>query len=131
MSNCIFCKIINKEIPADVVYEDDNFLAFLDIQPVTTGHILIIPKKHVVWMQETPDELLADIFILAKKLMNAIIKGLACDYVQISVVGKDVPHLHIHLIPRYLDDNLPQFATMEYLKAEAPKTINKIKKFIV
>jgi histidine triad (HIT) family protein len=130
MDDCIFCKIIKKEIPTDKVYENNNFLAFLDIQPVSTGHILIIPKKHVVWMQDAEDELLADIFKLAKKLMNAIIKGLDCDYVQVSVAGTDIPHFHVHLIPRYLDDNLPKFATMEYSKDEAPKTIKKITKVL-
>jgi histidine triad (HIT) family protein len=126
MDDCIFCKIINKEIPVDKVYEDDNFLAFLDIQPVSSGHMLIIPKKHTIWMQEAEDETIAEIFKLAKKLMLAIKKGLRCDYIQVSVAGTDVPHFHIHLIPRYFNDNLPKFSTLEYSKTEAPDIIKKI-----
>jgi histidine triad (HIT) family protein len=103
----IFKKIIDKEIPATVVYEDDNFLAFLDIAPVSKGHTLLIPKQEYVWMQDLPDELVGQLFIKAKELMLAIKQGLLCDYVQIGVVGKDVPHAHIHLIPRYFNDILP------------------------
>jgi histidine triad (HIT) family protein len=104
MENCIFCKIVKKEIPCAKVYEDENFLAFLDIQPVSNGHILIISKKHIVWMQDADDETISGIFKLSKKLMIATKNGINCDYVQVSIVGKDVPHFHIHLIPRYFKD---------------------------
>ena len=100
--NCIFCKIIKKEIPCSFTYEDDNFVAFLDIKPKAPGHTLLIPKEHYVWMHETPDEVISNIFITTKKLMNKMIKETPCDYVQVSVLGKDVPHFHIHLIPRFL-----------------------------
>ena len=70
MDSCIFCKIIKKEIPGEKVYEDENFLAFLDAYPVSDGHVLIIPKKHVVWMQEAEDETISAIFKLAKKLIT-------------------------------------------------------------
>lgn len=98
--NCVFCKIVSKEIGAEINYEDDKFVAFLDIKPVEKGHTLLIPKEHIVWMQEASDSLISEIFVTAKKLMQKMIKELPCDYVQISVVGKDVPHFHIHLIPR-------------------------------
>ena len=130
MENCIFCKIINKEIPTDKVYENENFFACLDIQPVSDGHMLIVPKKHVVWMQDTDDNTIAEIFKLAKKLMLAVKNGLKCDYVQVSVVGTEIPHFHVHLIPRYFNDNLPKFPTKNYFKEEAPKTIEKIRQFI-
>ncbi|MEI6280776.1 MAG: HIT domain-containing protein [bacterium] len=123
MNTCIFCKIINNEIPCSKVYEDKDFLAFLDIQPVADGHLLIIPKRHVVWMHETDDETISEIFKLTKKIMLAVKKGLPCDYVQVSVVGKDVPHFHIHLIPRYFDDNLPQFQIKKYKDIEASKKV--------
>lgn len=99
----IFEKIIDGEIPCTKIYEDDKFLAFLDIAPVYHGHTLLIPKKKYVWMQDAPDELIAEIFIKTKELMLAIKKGLGCDYVQIGIVGDEVPHFHIHLIPRYRD----------------------------
>ncbi|MEK7190467.1 MAG: HIT domain-containing protein [Patescibacteria group bacterium] len=125
-NNCIFCKIVKKEIPCGKVYEDENFLSFLDIQPVSDGHLLIIPKKHIVWMQEAEDEVIAKIFQLSKKLMLAIKNGIKCDYVQVSIVGKDVPHFHIHLIPRYLKDNLPQFQTKKYQDGESSEVAKKI-----
>lgn len=96
----IFEKIIDGEVPATKIYEDERFLAFLDIAPVYHGHTLLIPKEPVVWMHEASDELIADIFVTAKKLMLAIKSGLACDFVQVGVVGDEVPHFHIHLIPR-------------------------------
>lgn len=126
--DCIFCKIINKEIPASIVYEDDKSLAFLDIKPVVKGHILLIPKEHYEWIHETPDEVISKIFITAKKIINSVRSSLPCDYVQLVVVGKDVPHLHIHLIPRWLDDNLPQFKTTDYnSKEEKEEIVSKIK----
>jgi histidine triad (HIT) family protein len=111
---CIFCKIISGNIPSTKIYEDGQFFGFLDIHPVTKGHVLLIPKAHYGWMHDTPDELVGDAFVTTKKLMNTIRTNLPCDYVQISVVGKDIPHFHIHLIPRFFNDNLPQFPTTTY-----------------
>ena len=124
--DCIFCKISKGEIPSVKVYEDEHFFAFLDIQPVSDGHVLIIPKKHIVWMQDADDKTISGIFKLSKKLMLAVKNGLNCDYVQLSVVGKDIPHLHIHLIPRYLNDNLPQFITKKYQDGESSEVAKKI-----
>lgn len=107
MNNTIFGKIIRGEIPATKVYEDDTFLAFLDINPVAKGHVLVIPKEHYTWIHEAPDELIAEIFILAKKIITAQIKGLGCAFVQVGVVGNEVPHLHIHLIPRRESEDAP------------------------
>jgi histidine triad (HIT) family protein len=121
--NCIFCKIAAKEIPSSIVYEDNKFFGFLDISPVVKGHVLLIPKDHYVWMYEVPDELLAEAFIITKKLMNKMRKGLGCDYVQIFVVGKDVPHFHIHLMPRWLKDDLPQFKTLNYETDEEKESL--------
>lgn len=114
MEDCIFCKIAKGEIPSNKVYEDENFLSFLDIKPVSDGHILIIPKKHIQWMQEVDNETIANIFVLTKKLMLALKNGLPCDYVQMSVVGNEVPHFHVHLIPRHEGDNFRNFPTKEY-----------------
>ncbi|HNW71338.1 MAG TPA: HIT domain-containing protein [Candidatus Paceibacterota bacterium] len=124
--NCIFCKIIKGEIPSTKIYEDENFLAFLDIKPVSYGHTLIIPKKHCIWMQDADDETVSNIFVLAKKIMIALKKGLACDYVQLSVVGNEVPHFHIHLIPRYNGDNFRNLPTIEYKEGLIKETADKI-----
>ncbi len=126
MSDCIFCKIIKKEVPSTKVYEDEKFLAFLDVHPVSDGHLLVVPKKHFVWMQDADDETVSEIFKLSKKLMTAIKKGIGCDYVQLSIVGKDVPHFHIHLIPRFFQDNLPMLPTKIYKDKESVEAAQKI-----
>ena len=108
---CIFCKISKGEILSAKVYEDEKFSVFLDIKPVSDGHLLIIPKKHIIWMQEADDEIISKIFKLTKKMMLALKKGLPCDYVQMSVVGNEIPHFHIHLIPRHYGDNFRNFPT--------------------
>lgn len=106
-NNTVFGAIIHGEIPAIKVYEDDSFLAFLDINPVTKGHTLLIPKTQYTWIHEVPDDTIAAIFVKAKELIVAMRKGLPCDYVQVSVVGNEVPHFHIHLIPRKHDATVP------------------------
>lgn len=126
MENCIFCKISKGEIPSDKIYEDKNFTSFLDIQPVSHGHILIVPKKHIIWMQEADDEIISEIFKLSKKLMLAIKKGIGCDYVQLSVSGTDIPHFHIHLIPRYFNDGLSEWPTKTYEEGQSSETAKKI-----
>lgn len=123
----IFSKIIRREIPATIIYEDDESIAFLDIHPVAKGHTLLIPKEPYQWMQDVPDELLAKMFLKTKKLMFAMKEGLSCDFVQVSVVGQDVPHFHIHLIPRYIDDSIPQAPTTEYQENEMHHFADKIK----
>lgn len=125
--NCIFCKIINKEIPAPIVYEDENFLVFLDINPLSKGHSLLIPKEHYVWMNETPDELISKIFMMTKKIMNAMIKGIPSDFVQIQVIGKDVPHFHVHIIPRNMSDDLSKKQPINYKENEENEIISRIK----
>ena len=101
MNNCIFCKIIKGEIPSNKIYEGEKFLAFLDINPESKGHTLLIPKDHYEWIQDTPDELISEIFVVAKKIIKDLIKETGCQFVKVKVIGKDVPHFHIHLIPEY------------------------------
>lgn len=127
--DCIFCKIIAGVIPAAKVYEDDKVFAFLDINPVNYGHVLIITKEHYEMMTETPDELIAYIFVKAKELMRAIKKAVNADLVVLSVVGLDVPHFHIHLVPRYKDDGLAGWwPTKKYEGNEIAEYVEKIKK---
>ena len=126
MESCIFCKISKGEIPSEKIYEDKNFTSFLDIQPVSHGHILIVPKKHIVWMQEADDKTISKIFKLSKKLMIAIKKGIDCDYVQLSISGTDIPHFHIHLIPRYFDDGLSEWPTKKYEEGKSKEILGKI-----
>jgi histidine triad (HIT) family protein len=106
MNDTIFGKVIRKEIPATIVYEDQQFLAFMDINPAAKGHLLLIPKEQYAWMQDVPDQLIKDIFIKAKELMIVLKKVLAADYIQLAIVGEEVPHFHIHLIPRKIGDDI-------------------------
>ncbi len=110
----IFTKIIKREIPADIVYEDDESIAFLDINPVSKGHLLLITKDPHPWMTDIPDELVGKMFLKAKWMMIKMKEVIGCDYVQLTIVGKDVPHFHIHLMPRYFNDSLPMWTTLKY-----------------
>ena len=95
----IFSKIINREIPAYIVNEDENFLAFLDINPLKEGHTLVVPKKEVDYIFDLEDEYLSNMMSFAKKVAKGIEKVVECKRVGVAVVGLEVPHCHIHLIP--------------------------------
>jgi histidine triad (HIT) family protein len=128
--DCIFCKIAAGEIPCYKIYEDDRAVAFLDIHPVNRGHVLIIPKSHYEVMPDTPDELVSYLFVIAKKLMVAVKKATGAYFVEVCVMGIDVPHFHIHLIPVHKDDSLTQWPTKKYLEGEAKDVREKIIKHI-
>lgn len=107
--NCIFCKLANKDIPTNIIYEDDRFTVILDASPVTKGHALILPKNHAANIYELPDEDASAVFVLAKKLATKMTEILHCDGFNIvqnngEVAGQTVFHFHMHLIPRYLND---------------------------
>ena len=132
MNECVFCKIVKREIPSDIIYEDNEVLTFLDIQPVNFGHTLVIPKKHYEKMENTPDDTLSVVFANAKKLMETVKEAISADFVALSVIGIDVPHFHIHLIPRYFNDNMPIFwPRKEYKNGEKEKIAEKIKNELV
>lgn len=95
----IFQKIIDREIPAHIIYEDDKTLAFLDIYPANTGHTLVIPKNPVEFVWDLPDEDYRALLDTAKKLAIHLRENLPQKYVHMSVVGTDVPHAHVHLVP--------------------------------
>ncbi|MBE49776.1 MAG: HIT family protein [Flammeovirgaceae bacterium] len=95
----IFSKIINREIPSYIIAENENFLAFLDIFPLTKGHTLVIPKLEIDYYFDIQDELFNEINIFSKKVAIGIEKAIPCKRIGVSVVGLEVPHAHIHLIP--------------------------------
>lgn len=99
--NCIFCKIAKKEIPAKVVYEDKEHIAFLDIRPYTKGHTLLIPKKHYRNFLELPENEVKELFLCSQKLGKKLKAALGSQLVFLSVMGEEVPHTHVHLIPYY------------------------------
>jgi histidine triad (HIT) family protein len=101
----IFTKIIQREIPAHIVAETDEFIAFLDINPLAKGHCLALPKKEVDYIYDLDDETLAGLNIFAKKVAIAIKKVVPCLRMGVTIIGTEVPHAHIHLIPlNHLDD---------------------------
>lgn len=95
----IFSKIIAGEIPSYKVAEDENFYAFLDINPVNRGHTLVVPKKEVDYIFDIDDELLGKMITFSKKVAKAIKKAIPCKKVGVTVLGLEVPHAHIHLVP--------------------------------
>ena len=95
----IFSKIIAGEIPSHKIAEDANFLAFLDVSPVAEGHTLVIPKKEVSYLFDLEDDLYTGLLLFAKRLVPALAKAVPCKRIGVSVIGLEVPHTHIHLVP--------------------------------
>ena len=106
MSESIFTKIIKGEIPAHKIYEDENFIAFLDIKPINPGHTLIVPKEPIDYLFDLPHNLYAEIFEICRKLEPGIRKSTNAVRVGMVVYGFDVPHAHIHLVPLYAGGEL-------------------------
>ncbi|MDN3580549.1 HIT family protein [Mucilaginibacter flavus] len=102
----IFSKIIAGEIPAHVVAESNEFLAFLDISPLAEGHVLVIPKVEVDYIFDLDDETYTGLQIFAKIVATAVKKAIPCKKVGVAVIGLEVPHAHIHLIPMNRVDDL-------------------------
>ncbi|MBQ8142596.1 MAG: HIT family protein [Bacilli bacterium] len=110
-TSCIFCKIARGEIPSYKVYEDNEILAFLDINPASRGHTLVVVKEHVDDVTKCPRHLLDRAFEVAQMIAQAMVSQLGADGVNIltnagEVAGQSVPHFHIHVIPRYINDGL-------------------------
>ena len=109
MSDCIFCKIAQGEIPSQTIYEDEKFRVILDLGPVTRGHALILPKEHAANIYELSDETAAAAFVLGKKMAGIMREKLKCDGLNIlqnngETAGQTINHFHLHVIPRYKDD---------------------------
>lgn len=107
--NCIFCKIINKEIPAEIIYEDDDAVAVLDVHPRAPGHAMILPKVHAENILDLLEDKIEGIFKAVKKVTESLNKSLAPDGFTIGinhgkVSGQTIDHLHIHIIPRWFND---------------------------
>ena len=111
MSDCIFCKIANGEIPSYTVYEDDNFRAIMDIAPASKGHIIILPKQHAKDIFELDEDMASKIYVVAKKIAKVVKDVTKCDGVNVlqnngEAAGQTVFHLHMHVIPRWNNDNI-------------------------
>lgn len=132
MSNCIFCKIIAGELPSSKVYEDKDVLAFLDIKPINPGHTLVIPKSHFESIHDTPDEIIAKISIVAKKIAGSIQRNLGAEGVNIGMnngkaAGQIVFHAHVHVMPRYSKDSFKLWTGKDYKTGEREIVADKIK----
>ncbi|RJR24656.1 HIT domain-containing protein [Candidatus Microgenomates bacterium] len=99
IEDCVFCKIVRGEIPSHKVWEDENYLAFLDINPQADGHTLVIPKEHYRWVWGVPN--FGGYFEKIREVEKKIEKALSPLWVEMKVLGIDVPHAHVHLIPHY------------------------------
>jgi len=124
----IFTKIINREIPAHIVAENDNFIAFLDINPMQQGHTLVIPKNEIDKIYHNSDEILSKIMLFAKPICEALEKATGCLRVGMLVYGTDVPHTHLHLIPipngiHLSELVIPKSATQQELSSMKDKIV--------
>lgn len=99
MSDSIFTKIIKGEIPCYKITEDDRFIAFLDVSPIKKGHTLVVPKAQIDYLFDLDDSLLSDLMIFAKKVAQKMERAISCERIGIAVIGLEVPHAHIHLVP--------------------------------
>lgn len=124
----LFTKIVNGEIPCYKIAEDDNYLAFLDIYPLAEGHTLVIPKKEIDYIFDLDDDLLAGLNLFAKKVALAIDQVTDCKRVGLVVVGLEVPHAHVHLIPINSVGDINFNRTKEkFTEEEFSNTAEKIK----
>lgn len=128
----IFTKIINGEIPSYKIAEDENFYAFLDISPLAKGHALVIPKKEVDYLFDLDDETLGGLHVYAKKIAKAIEKAVTCKRIGTTVIGLEVPHAHLHLIPiNGITDMNFEKPKLKLSEAEFKKILGKIKKNLI
>lgn len=132
MSDCVFCKIVQGELPSAKVYEDNDILAFLDIKPINPGHVLVIPKKHFQDVAKTPADELAKMIVVAQKIGQVLIDGLGVEGFNIGAnngraAGQLVLHTHFHVIPRVIDDGLKNWTDKQYREGEKEKIAERIR----
>jgi histidine triad (HIT) family protein len=115
VDDCIFCKLINGELPSFKVYEDDNAFAFMDIMPATKGHVLVIPKEHHETFLEIPSELMGKYMMAVQRVASAVVKAVGARGYKVEsfnkyYAGQTVNHMHFHVIPRYEGDGMQYHA---------------------
>jgi histidine triad (HIT) family protein len=126
----IFSRIVASEIPAHKIAETDDFLAFLDITPTTTGHTLVIPKKEVDYIFDLDDELYLGLMSFAKTVAAAVKQAIPCKRIGVSVIGLEVPHAHVHLIPLNSMANMDFTKKMNPTQDELAETAQQIRQYI-
>ena len=126
----IFTKIISGEIPSYKIYEDKNYFAFLDINPNALGHTLCVPKKEVDQVFDLDDDVLSGLIIFSKKVAHAIKKAVVCKRVGVSIIGLEVPHVHVHLIPINKMNDMSFESKINLTQDEFIEIMKKIKSYI-
>ena len=131
--NCIFCDIIQKKATAEILFENDKIISFLDIRPVNYGHALVIPKKHYENLFDLPSDLLEKIGPKIQLIARAVLVGAGADALNLGMnngasAGQLVGHAHLHLIPRFDDDGLQHWSAKEFSAEIFKETAEKIKK---
>ena len=125
----IFTRIINREIPGHIIHEDDRYIAFLDINPLVLGHTLVVPKQEVDYIFDLDEETLAGLNVFSKKVALAIRKAIRCKRIGVAVIGLEVPHTHVHLVPMNVTDDLnftrPKLNPTKEQLAEAAEKIRR------
>lgn len=119
MTDCIFCQIIDGEIPSRTVYEDDDVLAFLDVNPLARGHTLVIPKAHEAAVADLPDDVRDALFTTVGRLTPAVEAGVDADASTIGMnngaaSGQEVPHAHVHVVPRFEGDGVGPLHSLDW-----------------
>jgi len=122
----LFTKIINREIPADIIYEDENYLAFLDIEPIQPGHVLVVPKKEIDYLFDMPEKDYLDYFKKVKEIAQIMKEKINCKRICVIVEGYAIPHVHIHLVPTNHPDDLKK----EKIKFTPAEGENYFKKYL-
>jgi len=132
MENCIFCKIINGEIPSSIVFQDDLCIVVMDIQPINQGHVLVIPKEHKEFIYELEDNIAANMLIVANKINRALRKSeIKCEGVNYfladgEVAFQEVKHAHLHCFPRYKNDDFKLQFSANYINKPGRNELDKI-----
>ena len=131
VKDCVFCQIGLGKIPAKVVYQDSNVLAFLDINPSNKGHVLVIPKNHFSDLVEIPEHELKPFMAAVKRIAEGVLRGTKAEGFNIvlnnsKAAGQAIPHLHLHVIPRFTGDDL-QIGSWRHLKYESEEEMNKLR----
>lgn len=129
MSDCIFCKIVKGEIPSYKIYEDDKYMAFLDIQPRVKGHTLLIPKKHYRWVYDVPE--FGEYWDRAKIITDAMMRTLKPEFVSYVTYGLHVHHAHIHVMPRTKGNTEMVPKEKKFSKEEFEKVAEKLRQALV
>lgn len=134
--SCIFCKIVQKQAPSSIIFEDDKVMAFLDIRPVNEGHTLVIPKDHYIDIYEIPQELIGQVHIVTKTVSLAVKQAVNAEGISIiqqngKAAGQDIFHLHVHIIPRYHGQKMTSFHELKTVENEKlDQTATKIKQHL-